>query len=143
MLKRRTATTANKVEKKEEVLETKKLLGKYLSVMESFKKENGKYAFRIKFQGLKNDGEPLEIEGLPFIQVGTFTCQSGETPDDYKDEDGNWIFSSEDVFSVEAKLMPYTGDKEELKDSNIWIFNLYDGDNITAQSKISDFMKLI
>lgn len=143
MLKRRTATTANKVEKKEEVLETKKLLGKYLSVMESFKKENGKYAFRIKFQGLKNDGEPLEIEGLPFIQVGTFTCQSGETPDDYKDEDRNWIFSSEDVFSVEAKLMPYTGDKEELKGSNIWIFNLYDGDNITAQSKISDFMKLI
>lgn len=143
MLKRRTATTANKVEKKEEVLEIKKLLGKYLSVMESFKKENGKYAFRIKFQGLKNDGEPLEIEGLSFIQVGTFTCQSGETPDDYKDENGNWIFSTEDIFSVEAKLMPYTGDKEELKDSNIWIFNLYDGDNITAQNKISDFMKLI
>lgn len=143
MIKKRVATTANKVEKKEEVLETKKLLGKYLSVMESFRKENGKYAFRIKFQGLKNDGEPLEIEGLPFIQVGTFTCQLDETPDDYKDEDGNWIFSTEDIFSVEAKLMPYTGDKEELKDSNIWIFNLYDGDNITAQSKIGDFMKLL
>lgn len=119
------------------------LLGKFMEVIEegTYPKSKRQY-FKIKFQGLNMNEEPLMKDGKPFIQIGAFLVSQYDDIDDYYDENDEIIFNEEDIFSVRARKVKYKGDKYENKET-IWMYDLFNRTDLTSDDDADNYMDLL